>query len=116
MINDIIRCNFLHKFFTMYLDDICVYSRTLEEDLEHMRLVLQRFKEEGLKMRLKKYHSGLQEMEYLGAPMPYGNIYVSTKKVEAAADSLVPTKLRRFEVSCSSATSTPIILATLRLH
>jgi hypothetical protein len=34
--------------------------------MEHLHLVLQRFKEEGLKLRLKKFVFGLQEMEYLG--------------------------------------------------
>jgi hypothetical protein len=48
IMNDILR-DFLHKFVTVYLDDVCIYSRTPEEHLEHMRLVLQRFKEEGLK-------------------------------------------------------------------
>jgi hypothetical protein len=65
MMNDILRA-FLHKFVTVYLDDVCIYSRTVEEHLEHLRLVLQRFKEESLKLRLKKCFFGLQEMEYLG--------------------------------------------------
>jgi hypothetical protein len=34
--------------------------------MEHLRLVLQRFKEEGLKLRLKKCFFGLHEMECLG--------------------------------------------------
>jgi hypothetical protein len=35
--------------------------------LEHLRVVLQRFKDEGMKLRLKKCFFGLQEMmEYLG--------------------------------------------------
>ena len=69
-----------------------------------MRLVLQRFKEEGLKLRLKKYFFGLQEMEYLGYTVSACQISVSTKKVEAVADWPVPTtqeEARSFVQFCS---------------
>jgi hypothetical protein len=85
MMNDIL-CDFLHKFVTVYLDDVCIYSCTHEEYLEHMRLVLQIFKEEGLKLRLKKCSFGLQEMEYHGYTVSACQISVSIKKVEAVAD------------------------------
>jgi hypothetical protein len=90
MMNDIL-CGFLQKVVTVYLDDVCIYSRTMEEHMEHMRLVLQRFKEEGLKLRLKKCFFGLQEMEYFSYTVSAGKISVSTKKVEAVADWPVPT-------------------------
>jgi hypothetical protein len=80
MINDILR-DFVHKFVIVYLDDVCIYSRTLEEHMEQLRLVPQRLKEEGLKSRLKKCYFGLQKMEYLGYTVLAGKISVSTKKV-----------------------------------
>jgi hypothetical protein len=89
--NDILR-DFSHKFVTVYVDDMCVYSRTLEEHIEHLRLVLQRFKEEGLKLRLKKCFFVLLHMEYLGYNVSAGKISVSTKKVEAVVNWQVPTR------------------------
>jgi hypothetical protein len=68
MMNDTMR-DFLHKFVTVYLDDACACIRTLDEHMEHMRLVLHRFKEENLKSRLKKCFFGLHKMEYLGYTM-----------------------------------------------
>jgi hypothetical protein len=59
--------------------------------MDHLRLVLQRFKEEGLELRLKKCFFGLQEMKYMGFTVSAGKISVSTKKVEAVADWRVPT-------------------------
>jgi small nuclear ribonucleoprotein (snRNP)-like protein len=53
MMNDIMR-GLLHDFVTVYLDDGCVYSHTLEEYFEHMRLVLRCFKEEGLNFSRKE--------------------------------------------------------------
>jgi cell fate regulator YaaT (PSP1 superfamily) len=85
MMSDILR-EFLHKFVTAHLDNVCVYNRTMEEHLEHLRLVLQRFKEEGLKLRLIKCFFGLQDTEYLGYIVLASKIYVSTRKVEAVAD------------------------------
>jgi small nuclear ribonucleoprotein (snRNP)-like protein len=103
MMNDILR-DFLHKFVSVYLDDVRIYNHTLEEHLEHLRLVLQRFKEEGLKLHLKKCFFGLQEMEYLGYHVCAGKIAVSTEKVEAVADWPVPTtqkEVRSFVQLCN---------------
>jgi hypothetical protein len=103
MMNDILR-DFLHKFVAVYLDDVCIFSCTLEEHMEHLRLVLQRFKEEGLKSRLKKCFFGLQEMEYLGYTMSAGKFSVSTEKVAAVAEWPVPTtqkEVRSFVKFCN---------------
>jgi hypothetical protein len=103
IMNDIL-CNFLHKFVNVYRNDVLVYNRTLNEHLERMRLVLQRFKEEGLELRLKKCFLGLHETEYLGYIMFAGKNSVSITKVEAVANSPLPTtqkEVRNFVQFCN---------------
>jgi hypothetical protein len=78
MVNDNLR-DFLHHFVFVCLDDVCVFSRTLDEHMEHMRLVLQGFKEEGLKLHVKKCFFGLQDMEYLGYTVSAGSLYQQRK-------------------------------------
>jgi hypothetical protein len=114
MMNDTLR-DFLHKFVTIYLDDVCIYNRTLDE---HMRMVLHRFKEEGLKLRLKKCFFGLEEMEYLGYIMLV-KFPFRQRKSRPLQTSQCLRRRRRFAVLCNYATSTPnvfITFATLRLH
>jgi hypothetical protein len=102
MVNDILR-DFLHKFVTVYLDDVYIYNRTLDEHWEHLRLVLQRFKEEGLKLRLTTCFFGLQEMEYLGYTVFAGRMLVSTKKSRPLLTSHFLKHRKRLAVLCNSA-------------
>jgi hypothetical protein len=45
--NEVLR-KFLHKFVIVYLDDECIYNRTLDEHMEHLRLLLMRFHEDEM--------------------------------------------------------------------
>jgi hypothetical protein len=78
MVNDILRDFYIHSLLST--------STTYVSHLEHMRLVLQRFKEEGLKLRLKKCLFGVHEIECLGYTVLAVKVSVSTKKVEAVTD------------------------------
>lgn len=48
LMNDILR-DMLDIFVVVYLDDILVFSKTLEEHILHVRLVLSRLLDNGLR-------------------------------------------------------------------
>ena len=46
--------DYLDKFMVVYLDDIVVYSRTLEEHVEHLRIILKVLQENSLYVKKEK--------------------------------------------------------------
>ena len=57
---------FRDKFAIPYLDDVIVYSSTFDEHLNHLRLVLHKVKERGLKLNLKKCAFFKSSVKFLG--------------------------------------------------
>ena len=56
----------LHKFAVTYLDDIIIFSKYEEEHLEHLRIIFQRLKEAGLKLKRSKCDFMKTQIQYLG--------------------------------------------------
>jgi predicted acetyltransferase len=76
----------------------------MNEHMEHLRIIFQRFKEKGLKFRLQKCFFGVQEMEHQGYTVSTNKNSISTMKVEAVAYSQVPTtqkEVRSFVQFCN---------------
>ncbi|GBG58638.1 hypothetical protein CBR_g37 [Chara braunii] len=73
----------LDRFVLIYLDDILVYSRSLDEHVEHLRTVLERLRQAKYKANRDKCEFTRQELEYLGHyVMPHG-IRPLVDKIEA---------------------------------
>ena len=66
-----------------YLDDVIIYSETIEEHLRHIQLVFGRFKEHNLKMKLGKYTFAKSETKYLGFLVNDRGIRTYPDKVKA---------------------------------
>jgi hypothetical protein len=49
-----------------YIDDIIIYSKTIEEHLEHIKEVFRRLKEVGFHLKLRKYEFFIEQMKFLG--------------------------------------------------
>ena len=57
---------YLDKFVVVFIDDILVFSKNEEEHEEHLRIVLQKLRENQLYAKLIKWEFWLKEVAFLG--------------------------------------------------
>jgi len=77
---------YLDKFVVVFIDDILVYSKDDQEHEEHLRLVLQKLRENQLYVKLSKCEFWLNEVSFLGHVIPDGGIAVDPGKVRDVLD------------------------------
>lgn len=65
LVNIIKKYN-LSEFCTNYIDDIIIFSKTFEDHLKHIELLLDAIKKEGLKLKFTKCKFAKNEVKYLG--------------------------------------------------
>jgi len=73
---------YLDKFVVVFIDDILVFSKNEEEHEEHLRLVLQKLRENQLYAKLSKCDFWLREVSFLGHVISDGGIAVDPSKVQ----------------------------------
>ncbi len=75
-----------NTFVLVYLDDILIFSKSLDEHLVHLDKVMPLLSEHQLVSRLTKCHMGKSELEYLGHSLSSKGMKLSSKKVEAISN------------------------------
>lgn len=78
----------------VYLDDLIVFGRTLEEHEEHLLKVLDRLEECGLKISLDKCQFCQPQVKYLGHIISAAGIATDPEKVKAVLDWKKPVDLK----------------------
>jgi hypothetical protein len=73
---------YLDKFVVVFINDILIFSKNEEEHDEHLRLVLQKLRENQLYAKLKKCEFWLKEVSFLGHIISVGGISVDPSKVK----------------------------------
>jgi hypothetical protein len=86
-------CEYLDKFIQVFIDDILIYSRMIEEHDEHLRLVLQCLREHKLYGKLSKCSFLSIKIHYLGHVISGEGIAMDPAKVEAIMEWPAPTNV-----------------------
>ena len=90
---------YLDRFVVVFIDDILVYSKSVADHAEHLRIVLEVLKERKLYAKLSKCEFWLKEVSFLGHVISDGGISVDPSKVEAVLQWDTPksaTEVRSF--------------------
>ena len=83
----------------VYLDDILVCSRSFQEHLQHLNLVIERLRRAGLTLKPQKCYFLQREVHYLGHLISHEGIAPDPAKTEKVREFPIPTdvtKVRQF--------------------
>eukprot|EP00253_Pinus_taeda_P010363 PITA_10363 len=90
---------YLDQFVLIFIDDILIYSRNIEEHCEHLRIVLQTLRKHQLYAKFSKCDFFKEEIQYLGHVISKEGIAVDPEKIKAILDWPTPkdvTDVRSF--------------------
>lgn len=80
-IDDILR-EHIGKICYVYIDDVIVFGRTLEEHLKNLAIILRTLNEAGLKIQMDKSEFLHTEVEFLGYVISSEGVKPNEKKIE----------------------------------
>ncbi|GBG69889.1 hypothetical protein CBR_g4717 [Chara braunii] len=92
--NDIFR-DILKQYVLVYLNDILVYSRTLEEQLRHLSDVLDRLRRHGFYAKLSKCRFAQHKVDFLGHYVSDQGLHMDDAKITAIAEWPAPTSAKQ---------------------
>jgi hypothetical protein len=90
---------FLDKFVVVFIDDILVYSKTEEEHVEHLRLVLGTLREHQLYAKFSKCEFWLKKVGFLSHVISAGGVSIDPSKLPPSWKEKPQPTPPKFELS-----------------
>ncbi len=78
------------KIVMCYVDDLIIYSNTLEEHLEHIEAVLKKLQEANIYVKLAKCQFGVEEIKFLGHIVGKEGMKPDPEKTKAVKNMDIP--------------------------
>jgi hypothetical protein len=82
---------YLDRFVVVFIDDILIFSKMMEEHEEHLRLVLEKLRSNQLYAKFSKCEFWLTEVAFLGHDISAGGVSVDPGKVKDVLNWMSPT-------------------------
>ena len=96
LFNDVLR-DMLNRSVFVYIDDILIFSRSVEEHRVHVRKVLQRLLENRLYVKAEKCDFHVSSVSFLGYIIGQGQIRMDPSKVSTVAEWASPPTRKRLQ-------------------
>jgi hypothetical protein len=88
---------YLDRFVVVLIDDILIFSKTMEEHEEHLRLVLEKLGSNQLYAKFSKCEFRLTEVAFLGHVISDGGVSVDPGKVKDVLNWMSPTTISEIQ-------------------
>ena len=85
----------LDKFIAVFIDDILIYSKNVEDHAQHLRIVLQQLRDHHLYAKFSKCEFWLDSVKFLGHTIFSEGISVDPTKVQEVMDWKPPTSVHQ---------------------
>jgi hypothetical protein len=82
---------YLDRFVIVFIDNILIFSKTMEEHEENLRLVLEKLRSNQLYAKFSKCEFWLTEVTFLGRVIFAGGVSVDLGKVKDVLNGIPPT-------------------------
>ena len=89
-----ILCEYLDIFWMAYLDDILIFLQNLKDHRKHVRTILKRVKETGLRLKTSKCEFHTKEIEYLGYVISPQGLRMDEEKIQTIKEWKEPTNIK----------------------
>jgi hypothetical protein len=82
---------YLDTFMIVFIDDILIFSKMMEEHEEHLRLVLEKLRSNQLYAKFSKCEFWLTKVAFLGHVISTGGVSVDSGKIKDVLNWMPPT-------------------------